>query len=122
MNVKEAKMVLRTHIAGHYLHQSEEFTHRNLRQLENCQLDNSYEKGMDVLVTLPNLESEQPERVDAHVSFMCDEEGVTGAHVSVIYDDVLCDDSAIHYGGEDFYALILDEIISISACFHRARQ
>ena len=117
MNVKEAKMVLRTHIAGHYLHQSEEFTQRNLRQLENCQVGNSSEEGVDILVTLPNFESEQAERIDAHVRFMRDEEGVTGAQVTVIYDDVLCDDSTIYYGDEDFYALILEEIVKIAAMF-----
>ena len=117
MNVKEAQMILRTYVAGHYLHQPEEFTQRNLRQLENRQVDNSYEEGVDILVTLPNFAGEQAERIDAHVSFMCDEEGVTGAQVSVIYDDMLCDDSAIYYEGDDFYALILEEIVSISAMF-----
>ena len=117
MNVEDAKMILRTHVAGHYLHQSEEFTQNNLRQLENRQVDNSHEEGVDILVTLPNFESEQPERVVAHVRFMCDEEGVTGAEVTVIYDDILCDDTTIYYGGEDFSALILEEIVSISAMF-----
>lgn len=121
MNIKEAKMILRTHVAGYYLHQSEEFTQRNLLQLENYQVGNSYEEGqmpgMDILVTLPNFESEQAERVDAHVRFMCDGEGVTSAHVSVTYDDILYDDSTIDYGGDDFYALILEEIVSISAMF-----
>lgn len=117
MNVEEAKMILRTHVAGYYLHQPEEFTQRNLRQLENCQVDNSSEEGVDILVILPNFESEQAERIDAHVRFMCDEEGVTGAQVTVIYDDILCDDSTIYYGGEDFYALILEEIVKIAAMF-----
>ena len=117
MTVEEAKMILRTHVAGHYLHQPEEFTQRNLRQLENRQVDNSPEEGVDILVTLPNFESEQAERIDAHVRFMSDEEGVTGAQVAVIYDDVLCDDSAIYYEGDDFYALILEEIVKIAAMF-----
>ena len=116
-NVEDAKMILRTHVAGHYLHQSEEFTQRNLRQLENCQVGNSSEEGVDILVTLPNFASGQAERIDAHVRFMCDEEGVTGAQVTVIYDDILCDDSAIYYEGDDFYALILEEIVSIAAMF-----
>ena len=117
MTVEEAKMILRTHVAGHYLHQPEEFTQRNLRQLENCQVGNSSEEGVDILVTLPNFESEQAERIDAHVSFMCEGESVTGAQVTVIYDDVLCDDSTIYYGDEDFYALILEEIVKIAAMF-----
>ena len=112
MNVEEAKMILRAHVAGHHLHQSEEFTHNNLRQLEISEMDNSSENGVGILVTLPSFE-----RIDAHVSFICNEEGVTGAHVSVIYDDVLCDDSTVYYEGEDFYALILEEIVKIAAMF-----
>ena len=117
MNVKEAQMILRTHVAGHYLHQSEGFTQRNLRQLENCQVDNSSKEGVDILVTLPNFESEQAERIDAHVSFMCEGESVTGAQVTVIYDDILCDDSTLRYEGDDFYAIILEEIVKIAAMF-----
>ena len=112
MDIKEAHTILRAHIAGHYLHQPEEFTNNNLRQLEVSEGDNNLDNGLDILVTLPNFEI-----IDAHVSFICNDEGVTAAHVSVIYDDVLCDDHTVYYEGEDFYAIILDEIIAISRSF-----
>ena len=112
MNIKEAHTILRAHIAGHYLNQPEEITNNNLRQLEVSEVDNNLDNGLDILVALPNFEI-----IDAHVSFICNDEGVTAAHVSVIYDDVLCDDHTVYYEGEDFYAIILDEIIAISRSF-----
>lgn len=120
MNINEAKDILRACIAEYRRYQPEEFTKRDLQQLESCQLGYFDEEDVvpdeAIRVYLPQFNGDQitmrlPEALEAYVWFRHERQEITGAQLSIVYEGKVIDTVHFHQTDDVLCAQILGALI-----------